>query len=137
MSSSHSLEFSTSGHGLYLITEDLVSELQPHFPQTGLLHLFLQHTSAALLIQENADPTARADLESFYQRLAPDGQSWHRHTLEGPDDTTAHMKASLLPHALSLPIAEGQLALGTWQGIYLCEFRSGRHRRKIHATIMG
>lgn len=103
----------------------------------GLLTLFVRHTSCSLLIQENADPSARHDLEAFLARLAPRGDHpsmrWLTHTLEGPDDMPAHLRAMLLPTSLSIPVGAGQLALGTWQGIYLAEHRDRPHRREVVA----
>lgn len=130
------LEVSTSGKGLYLITEQ-VKQVLNELPSSGILNLFLQHTSASLLIQENADPTAQQDLEEFFERLAPEGQAWHRHTLEGPDDTTSHLKAALTHVSLNIPIVNGEIALGVWQGIYLFEHRHHSHQRKIILTIIG
>jgi secondary thiamine-phosphate synthase enzyme len=94
------------------------------------------HTSASLLIQENADPTARQDLEEFLERLAPEGQSWHRHTLEGPDDTTSHLKSALTNSSLNIPISNCALGLGTWQGIYLWEHRRSAHLRRLTLTVL-
>ncbi len=130
----HKLLIQSTGKGLYAIT-DKVKALLEDLPQTGLLHLFLQHTSASLLIQENYDSTAKADLETFFDRLAPEGEDWHQHTLEGPDDTTSHLKAALTQSSLSIPIVEGELGLGTWQGIYLFEHRKASHQRQIIVTV--
>ncbi len=127
---------STEGAGLYLITDLVRATLKEHEIENGLLNIFIRHTSASLLIQENADPTARQDLEEFMARLAPEHQSWHRHTIEGPDDTTSHLKAAILPTSLMIPIHTGALALGTWQGIYLFEHRSGHHRRNVVLTVL-
>jgi secondary thiamine-phosphate synthase enzyme len=131
------LTVSTRGPGLYAITNQVEDALRDHMPEVGLLNSFLRHTSASLLIQENADPTARLDLEDFFCRLAPEGQAWHRHTLEGPDDTTSHLKAALTATSLMIPIRDGRLALGTWQGLYLFEHRQGSHARKLILTIIG
>ena len=128
------LEIQTQGKGLYLITRPVLDSVR-NLPQAGLLNLFICHTSASLLIQENADPTAKEDLEQFFDLLAPEHQSWHRHTLEGPDDTTAHMRSSLGSTSLNIPIYQGELALGIWQGIYIFEHRNGIHRRSLLATI--
>jgi len=124
---------STHGKGLYLITPKLLEGLD--LPKTGLLNCFIPHTSASLVIQENADPTAKADLEEFLNRLAPDDDDWYSHTAEGPDDSTSHLKAALLPTSLSIPIVNGSLALGTWQGVYIWEHRDAPHTRKIIVTI--
>jgi secondary thiamine-phosphate synthase enzyme len=128
---------STSGKGLYLITDQVFECFERSLPKTGLLNLFIQHTSASLLIQENADPSAREDLEEFLERLIPEGEPWYRHTHEGPDDTTSHLKSALTATALTLPIQNGRVALGTWQGIYLWEHRHAQHHRKILATAFG
>ena len=103
----------------------------------GILYLFIKHTSASLTINENADPTVRADFESHFNMLAPESQSYYQHTFEGPDDIPAHIKASLLGSSISIPISDGMLNLGTWQGIYLCEHRNHGSARKIVATIQG
>ena len=128
----------THGPGLYDITDAVARFVGG---QNGALcHLFLRHTSASLLIQENADPTARADLETFFARLIPPAdhpsQSWMTHRFEGPDDMPAHLRAALLPASLSVPVEDGRLMLGTWQGIYLFEHRDTPHRRSILATVM-
>lgn len=128
---------STSRIGLYEFTDaanDFVKEAKI---TTGLLTLFVQHTSASLLIQENADPEVRRDLERFFQRLVPHGDPLFRHTSEGPDDMPAHVRAALTATSLSIPIQNGKLALGTWQGIYLYEHRTTPHRRKVVMQAMG
>ena len=124
--------------GFHLITDLLVAEL-PELEQLqmGTAHFFIQHTSASLSINENADPTVRHDFEQFFNRLAPENAPYFRHTLEGPDDMPAHLKASLLGHAVSVPIVRGELALGTWQGIYLGEHRNHGGRRWVLVTLMG
>jgi len=126
----------TRGKGLHPITSKIRESLSGLLGETGLLNIFITHTSASLIIQENADPTARQDLESFMDRLVPDDQAWHRHTLEGPDDTTSHMKSVLTQVSLNIPINSGQLALGTWQGIYLWEHRSVPHNRNLILTVL-
>lgn len=105
--------------------------------RVGVCTVFLRHTSASLVVQENADPTARQDLAAFLDRLVPDGDPLFSHVLEGPDDMPAHVKAALLPVSLSLPIVNGQLALGTWQGIYLWEHRDGRQSREVVVHVIG
>ncbi|MBA4106328.1 MAG: hypothetical protein C0485_11265 [Pirellula sp.] len=123
--------------GFHLVTSDILAKLpQLGTVRIGLLHLFLQHTSASLSINENADADVPLDLETSFSSLAPE-EFPHRHTCEGPDDMPAHVKASLLGAALSIPIREGRLALGTWQGIYLCEHRNHGGRRRLIATIWG
>lgn len=135
MKTADTISISTQGKGLYLITNKVKNAL-PQLPKQGLLNCFITHTSASLLIQENADPTAKQDLESYFDLLAPENQSWHRHTLEGPDDTTSHLKSALTQTSLNIPIREGRLALGTWQGIYLFEHRVQSHSRKILPTVI-
>lgn len=133
------LEVSTAGRGLYLITSSVsecIAQHQPTRGESGLLNLFIQHTSASLLIQENSDPTARLDLQEFFDRLVPENQAWHRHVIEGPDDTVSHLKAALLPTFLQIPVENGKLRLGTWQGIYLFEHRRAEHHRKVLLTFV-
>lgn len=131
------IQITTEGQGLYSITDLIKNAVEGQLPKVGLLNCFVRHTSASLLIQENYDPTAKQDLEEFFSRLAPEHQSWHRHTIEGPDDTTSHLKAALTETSLMIPITEGRLALGTWQGIYLFEHRSAPHERKVILTALG
>jgi len=131
------LQLTARSRGFHLITQDVLDAV-PEIGDlhTGLLHLFLQHTSAALSINENADPDVPFDLESSLSAIAPEDFP-HRHTCEGPDDMPAHVKSSLLGCSLSIPITDGQLNLGTWQGIYLCEHRNLGGRRRMVATIWG
>jgi secondary thiamine-phosphate synthase enzyme len=121
----------TSGKGLYPITDQISPLIREWNVQDGICHLFLSHTSASLVINESYDPTARQDLEAFLERIAPEGESWHRHTLEGRDDSPSHMRAILTATSLSIPVENGKLLLGSWQGIYLFEHRTRPHRRKI------
>ncbi len=121
--------------GVHLITEEIVKGLET-LPEEGLLNLLLQHTSAGITINENADPDVRHDLNSFFDKIAPENQRFYNHTMEGPDDMPAHIKSMLCGVSLSIPIRNGRLALGTWQGIYLCEFRNNGGQRKILATII-
>lgn len=123
--------------GCHLVTETIVREL-PELKEirVGLLHLFLQHTSASLAINENADPDVRLDMETALNRVVPETQRFV-HTIEGPDDMPAHVKSALLGVALSVPVTQGQLAFGTWQGIYLCEHRNHGGRRSLIATLQG
>lgn len=124
--------------GFHLITDEILSGLPVIGDiSIGLLHLFLQHTSASLSINENADPTVRDDFENFVNRLVPENQPYYRHTLEGSDDMPAHIKSSLFGNTLSIPISHGNLAIGTWQGIYFCEHRNHGGSRSIVATIHG
>lgn len=125
------LEIQTRGKGLYPFTEKVTSRIQRWGIQEGMCYLFIQHTSASLLISENYDPTAKMDLETFLEKLAPENQSWYRHTLEGPDDSSSHLRAMLTPVSMTIPIDDGQLSLGTWQGIYLFEHRVHLQRRQV------
>lgn len=121
-----------------MVTSEIVQQLTPLSQiKTGQLHLLLQHTSASLSLNENADPTVRSDLEAVFNQLVPENQSYYRHTLEGPDDLPAHVKSSLLGVQLTLPVTEGELALGTWQGIVLGEHRNRAGGRRVVATLMG
>ena len=131
------LSIPTRGRGLFEITRDVLNWLKPHTVQAGLLTLFCRHTSAGLLIQENAARDVRADLETFFDRLAPEDASWYRHADEGLDDMPAHIRTALIGVQLAIPIVEGRLALGTWQGIYLFEHRRAPHRRQIALHLIG
>lgn len=123
--------------GCHLITHEVLEHLPHPLPQTGLLNLFVQHTSCALTINENADPDVRTDLSQIMDRLVREREPYYDHTMEGPDDMPAHAKSSLFGVSLTIPITDGHLALGTWQGIYLCEFRNYGGNRRIVATIYG
>jgi len=130
-------ELPAKRRGFHLVTAEITAKLpQLGNVRVGLLHLFLQHTSASLSINENADSDVPLDLETSFSAIAPEDFPY-RHTCEGPDDMPAHVKASLLGASLSIPIREGRLALGTWQGIYLCEHRNHGGRRRVVATIWG
>lgn len=122
--------------GIHLVTRQVVEKLPP-LPQSGLFNLFIKHTSAGITINENADPSVRVDFEQFLARLVPENQPWFTHTEEGPDDMPAHLKASLVGFSVTVPISQGKLLLGTWQGIYLCEFRRQGGSRRFTATIIG
>jgi len=119
--------------GFHIITDLIVSQIE--LPETGLLHVFIKHTSAGLTISENADPDVRVDFESIFNKLVPENLPFLTHTMEGPDDMPAHIKSSLVGSSISIPITDGNLNLGTWQGIYLCEFRNNGGRRKLVITI--
>lgn len=121
--------------GFHLITNEITGYL-PKLPQNGIAHLFIKHTSAAITINENADSAVRKDFESFLNKLIPDNSEWITHDTEGLDDMPAHIKASIIGQFLSIPITNYKLNLGTWQGIYLCEFRNNGGQRKITITIM-
>lgn len=133
----HQLEIATSGQGLYEFTPEVARWLEGRAPQRGLLTLFVAHTSASLLIQENADPAVRRDLEAFFKRLVPEDARLYRHHEEGDDDMPAHIRAALTQTQLSIPIEHGRMALGTWQGIYLFEHRHAAHRRQVNLTCIG
>lgn len=124
--------------GFHLVTEEILNGLEElREYKTGMLQLFIKHTSAGLTINENADPTVREDFESHFNKMVPENQPYYKHTLEGPDDMPAHIKASLLDTTLQIPITNGKLNVGTWQGIYLCEHRNNGGSRKLVLTIMG
>jgi len=120
--------------GYHLITRDVLEDI-PQLPESGLFHLFIQHTSAALTINENADPSVQVDFESIFNQLVPENLPFLTHTLEGPDDMPAHIKAALIGSSISIPVAGRQLDLGIWQGIYLCEFRDRAQGRRLVATV--
>ncbi len=131
-----SFELQPRRRGFHLITSEVLRHL-PQLPNTGLLHLFIKHTSAALTLNENADPDVRIDMESIFNRLVKEREPYYQHTLEGDDDMPAHAKSTLIGPSVTIPITAGRLNLGTWQGIYLCEFRDYGGSRKVVATIMG
>jgi secondary thiamine-phosphate synthase enzyme len=135
--STRRLEVSTRGKGLYEISDSVTGWVRQTGLKTGLLTVFIQHTSASLTIQENADPDVIADLNDHLSRLAPEDNKLYRHTTEGPDDMPAHIRAALTDTQLSIPIIEGAPALGTWQGIYVFEHRAGPHRRKLVLHLLG
>ena len=124
--------------GFHLVTDQVVSNV-PEIGQVniGLAHVFIHHTSAGLTLNENADPTVRVDFESHFNKMVPENAPYYKHTYEGSDDMPAHIKASLLGNALTIPITNGRLNLGTWQGIYLCEHRNHASGRRITVTIQG
>lgn len=121
--------------GCHLITQDVIKNL-PDLPEAGILNIFVCHTSCALSINENYDPDVRADMSHALDRLAPESPTLYAHAEEGPDDMPAHIKASLIGQSVTIPIRHGQLALGTWQGIYLCEFRDHGGSRRLIATVI-
>lgn len=131
------IDVGTRGRGLLDVTDEVVAFVEGAGVGTGLLTLAIAHTSASLLVQENADPEVGRDLERFLARLVPDGDAIFRHTAEGPDDMPAHVRAALTATTLSLPVVDGRPALGTWQGIYLYEHRRAPHRRRITAHVIG
>ncbi len=124
--------------GFHIITD----KIQQKFPElrqikTGILHVFIQHTSASLTINEDADPTVREDFESHMNKVVPENAPYYKHTIEGPDDMPAHIKASLMGSSVSIPVTNGKLNMGTWQGIYLCEHRNRARGRKLVLTVYG
>ncbi|TWD75581.1 secondary thiamine-phosphate synthase enzyme [Variovorax beijingensis] len=131
------LDFDTDGRGLLEITGAVAQWVERTSFQTGLLTLFIRHTSASLLVQENADPDVQADLDRFLARLVPDGDPLFRHRDEGPDDMPAHVRSALTAVQLSIPVTNGRMALGTWQGIYLWEHRVRPHRRQVVLHLIG
>jgi secondary thiamine-phosphate synthase enzyme len=135
MAHQETLQTQTRGRGTYEITAEIERIVSDSGIDTGLCHVFVQHTSASLIICENADPTVRSDLERFLARLAPDGDPMYDHTLEGPDDMPAHVRSILTKMDLTIPVSGGRCALGTWQGIYLYEHRQQAHRRSVVVTV--
>jgi secondary thiamine-phosphate synthase enzyme len=133
----HPLHVASRGRGLIEITATVREWVDKQQIGTGLLTLFCRHTSASLVIQENADPDVRADLQTFFERLAPEDSQRYRHNTEEPDDMPTHLRAALTQSQLSIPIMEGKLMLGTWQGIYLFEHRRNPHRREIVLHLIG
>jgi secondary thiamine-phosphate synthase enzyme len=133
----HEIVVETRGPGLYEFTRPIVAWVSRSGIVTGLLTLHVRHTSASLVIQENADPEVQADLARFFDRLVPRGDPLFRHTLEGPDDMAAHVKSALTQTTLSIPVVDGAPALGTWQGVYLWEHRDAAHRRKVALHLLG
>jgi secondary thiamine-phosphate synthase enzyme len=133
----HRLQVGTKGKGLYEITGEIARWLEGTGVRDGLLTVFVQHTSASLTIQENADPDVRHDLETFFTRLVAEDSRLYRHTIEGPDDMPAHIRAALTLTQLSIPVERGRMLLGTWQGVYLFEHRAAPHRRTVVLQVMG
>lgn len=127
----HRLRVNTEGKGLYPITRDIAAWISETKIEAGLLTIFCQHTSASLMIQENADPDVVLDLKDYFERIAPENDPHYRHTTEGSDDMPAHIRTALTHTSLTIPVIGGRMALGTWQGIYLFEHRAGPHRRSI------
>ncbi len=131
------IELATRGRGTYDLTAEVAAAVRASGVATGLCHVFVTHTSASLMLCENADPDVRRDLETFMSDLAPDGDARFVHTAEGPDDMSAHVRSVLTQSDLTLPIRDGRLALGTWQGVYLWEHRLSAHRRRVVVTVQG
>lgn len=133
----HRLNVTTRGRGASEISAEIAAIVAAAAVDTGIVHIFVRHTSCGLMITENADPSVRGDLETLMRRWAPDGDPAYRHDLEGDDDMAAHARALLTGTSLSVPFAQGRLLLGTWQGIYLFEHRTHGHRREIVVTLLG
>ena len=134
----YTLSLKPRSRGYHLITDEVVSQLDDLSTLgVGLCHIFIQHTSASLTINENADPSVRRDFLSHFKRAVPEATSLYEHTLEGPDDMTSHIKSSILGHSLTIPVTDGALNLGTWQGIYLCEHRNSGGSRRLVVTLQG
>jgi secondary thiamine-phosphate synthase enzyme len=131
------IDIQTQGRGSYEITERVAAAVAAAKVAAGLCHVFTTHTSASLMICENADPDVRRDLETFMRDLVPDGDPRFVHTAEGPDDMSAHVRSVLTQSNLTIPIVKGRLALGTWQGVYLWEHRTAGHRRRVLVTVQG
>lgn len=132
------ITLSAKSRGYHIITDEILNGISEIGQiQTGIAHIFIQHTSASLTINENADPSVRRDFKSHFKRMVPEDMSLYEHTLEGPDDMTSHIKSSLMGHSLTIPITNGKLNLGAWQGIYLCEHRNSGGRRKLVVTLHG
>ena len=130
------LEIPTRGKGLYPFTDQVAKHIQKWGVLEGMAYLYCQHTSASLLVSESYDPSARIDMETFMEILAPENQAWYRHTLEGPDDSSSHLRAMLTPVSLTIPVDQGKLSLGTWQGIYLFEHRVHAQRRNVLLRVL-
>lgn len=133
----HRLQVTTRGKGLYDITREVAQWVSAQAVRSGLLTLFIQHTSASLTVQENADPDVVYDLNRFFERLVPEDNRLYRHIIEGSDDMPAHIRAALTLTQLSVPVMDGRLALGTWQGIYVFEHRAANHRRTVALHLLG
>ena len=131
------LQIDTAGRGTYDLTRQVDDAIRDSGIRVGICHVFLRHTSASLMLCENADPAVMRDMEAFMSRLAPDGDPLYTHTAEGPDDMPAHVRTVLTHSDLNVPVRNGQPDLGTWQGIYLWEHRHGPHRRRVTVTISG
>ena len=131
------IRIDTKGRGTYDFTRDVQDVVRESGVRTGLCHLFIRHTSASMMLCENADPAVRRDLETFMARHVPDGDPMFTHTAEGPDDMPAHVRCALTQTSLGVPVADGRLDLGTWQGLYLYEHRLRGHRRRVSVTVVG
>ena len=137
MISQHQLQIDTRGRGTYDLSADIQSAVKKSGVETGMCHVFIRHTSASLMLCENADPAVMRDLEAFMSRQVPDGDPMFTHTAEGPDDMPAHVRSVLTHSDLNIPVQDGGCALGTWQGVYLWEHRLAPHQRTVLLTIQG
>ncbi|MDH3576366.1 MAG: secondary thiamine-phosphate synthase enzyme YjbQ [Gammaproteobacteria bacterium] len=137
MIAQHEIEITTKGRGTYDLSGDVQRAVRDSGIKSGLCHVFIRHTSASLMLCENADPSVMTDLETFMSRLVPDGDPMFSHTSEGPDDMPAHIRSILTQSDLNIPVRDGRCALGTWQGIYLWEHRYAPHTRRVILTIQG
>jgi len=137
MISQHQLQIDTRGRGTYDLSADIQSAVKTSGVETGMCHVFIRHTSASLMLCENADPAVMRDLEAFMSRQVPDGDPMFTHTAEGPDDMPAHVRSVLTQSDLNIPVQDGGCALGTWQGVYLWEHRLAPHQRTVLLTIQG
>ncbi|QQK71053.1 secondary thiamine-phosphate synthase enzyme YjbQ [Pectobacterium versatile] len=134
----YEIRLKPKSRGFHLVTDEILAQVTAlRQIKVGLMQVFIKHTSAALTINENADPTVRQDFESFFNRLVPEDEPYYRHTYEGSDDMPAHLKGSLLGNSLTIPITNGRLNIGTWQGIYLCEHRNHSGSRSLVVTLNG
>lgn len=131
------IEISTQGKGLYPFTNEVTARIDEWGIQEGMCFLYMPHTSASLVINESYDPTARIDMEEFMERLVPENQPWFRHILEGSDDSTSHIRAMLTHTSLAIPIDDGRLSMGRWQGVYLFEHRRRAHNRRVQIRCLG
>ena len=137
MISQSEIRVDTRGRGTYDFTRDVQEAVRASGVRTGLCHLFIRHTSASMMLCENADPAVRRDLETFMSRQVPDGDPMFTHTAEGPDDMPAHVRSVLTQSDLNIPVRDGRCALGTWQGVYLWEHRTAPHARRVIVTVQG
>ena len=133
----YTIEVATDGRGTLELSDEIQAAVSRSGIKIGLCQIFVQHTSASLLLTENADPEVRRDLEAFMARTVPDGDPLYRHTMEGPDDMSAHVRSVLTQTGFSIPVGDGRCLLGTWQGVYLWEHRTSGHSRRITVTVIG
>ncbi len=135
MTKQYQITLPAYSRGFHIITSEILSAID-ELPEQGLLHVFIKHTSAGIMINENADPSVRVDFETVFNKISPENDPDLTHTMEGPDDMPAHIKAALVGHSVQIPISKHRLNLGTWQGVYLCEFRNRGGNRKLVASII-